>query len=628
MYLVKERSETLLESKSSSNYIEDIISFPLGNMDTSWMTKAQKKIFQVLQDPANREKTYLEIISLAGYKNDWSWYRALKDERYVNLLESIGVETRLKNKPYPPHSEVEFIKNPEQRQSYLENDLWDMRKLFEEYPRQPAASEFIVDFRKIQNQFIRNQVKRYFKNMLSNWKPATYKWALGKIMYFFKTMQELFPEVNSLLDLTREEHIEKIVFNMNCSNDAKKECLTLMRSMFKYISDNRWDKNSSIDNLIISHDIPRGNVTLPRPIEPHVKRQMDEYIEHTIVPLLEEDKVTPLIQPQYWDMIIVIRYTGRRYEDIVHLLADNSGEDCLRYDADGDPQLYIDHRIGKIPKDLIIPLAHLNDVTSYGNIVERAIKRQKQRVRNLPPAPDGYKYLFREIKFDNRGQGQGKKLIDKEGKDIVEVIPYIKFQKRILPNICKGIPLIDGDGAIYNITPHQFRHTAATEMIDAGIDIYAVKEFLGHSSVAMTEQYIKVYQGRLKKEFKEKLMKSEAADIKENLPEPQELYDNKWVKNKILAVFELGDGCCEHPYKIPSCPHMACKTCIKKKIYPRHLQAVKETIECETVHRDNAVKMGLYEKAEEFDKVVKFYTIALEKITKGEIFDAAKDFYK
>ena len=43
------------------------------------------------------------------------------------------------------------------------------------------------------------------------------------------------------------------------------------------------------------------------------------------------------------------------------------------------------------------------------------------------------------------------------------------------------------------------------------------------------------------------------------------MYDNKWVKNKIIGVFELGDGCCEHPYKMPSCLHMACKTCVLKK---------------------------------------------------------------
>jgi hypothetical protein len=73
---------------------------------------------------------------------------------------------------------------------------------------------------------------------------------------------------------------------------------------------------------------------------------------------------------------------------------------------------------------------------------------------------------------------------------------------------------------------------------------------------------------------------------------------------------------------------MSCKTCIKKKIYPRHLQAVKDTIESTTIHRDNAIRMGLHEKAEEFDKVLKFYEVALIKISRNEIFDASRDFYR
>lgn len=53
----------------------------------------------------------------------------------------------------------------------------------------------------------------------------------------------------------------------------------------------------------------------------------------------------------------------------------------------------------------------------------------------------------------------------------------------------------------------------------------------------MTEKYIKVYQQRLKKEFKDKLLKSDATAIKDNLPEQEETFgDNKWVKTK-LSLF-------------------------------------------------------------------------------------------
>ena len=74
--------------------------------------------------------------------------------------------------------------------------------------------------------------------------------------------------------------------------------------------------------------------------------------------------------------------------------------ECLQYDLDRDPQLYLDHRIAKIPKDLRIPIGHLKD-SKGRNIVERAILRQKKRVKDLSPTPDGYYYLFRELINDS-----------------------------------------------------------------------------------------------------------------------------------------------------------------------------------------------------------------------------------
>ncbi|MFU7515734.1 tyrosine-type recombinase/integrase [Clostridium sp. HCS.1] len=607
---------------------KEVISFPIGNIDISWMTKTQKKIFEVLKNEENRNKKYNEICELAGYKGTTAWYKAIKDERFSDLLESMGVNVRLKNEHYSPHNEVEYIKNPKEREEYLKNDVWDMRRIFEEYPRHIRPSRFIVNFNKIENKSIRNIIKRYFINMLNNWEPVTFVFYINIISPFFITMHELFPNINSFDKLNREIHIEPILKRTNWSNTYKREGLKAIRYMFDYMYYNKWDNAPPI-GLLNKYDVPKREETLPRPIPPNIKIQLDDYIENIIIPLLEDKQPTPIIEPQYWDLLIVIRNTGRRFEDICHLIAEHKdkSKECLQYDLDGDPMLYLDHRIAKIKNDLRIPLAHLKD-SKGNNMVEKAILRQMERIKELAPTPDGYKYLFREIKMDNRGSRKGKVVLDKNGVPVIDIINYDMFNTNVvLPSISKGIPLKNIDGSIYQISAHQFRHTVATEMIDAGVDIYAVKEFLGHETVAMTEKYIKVYQERLKKEFKEKLSKSDATDIKANLSEQEDLYDNKWVKNKIIGVFELGDGCCEHPYKMASCPHMACKTCVKKKIYPRHLQAVKDTIESETIHKDNALRMGLNEKAEEFDKIVKFYTVALEIINKGETFEASKHFY-
>ena len=44
---------------------------------------------------------------------------------------------------------------------------------------------------------------------------------------------------------------------------------------------------------------------------------------------------------------------------------------------------------------------------------------------------------------------------------------------------------------------HALRHTCATRLVNAGIDIYTVKEWLGHSSIQVTERYSHLSPDRL-----------------------------------------------------------------------------------------------------------------------------------
>jgi integrase/recombinase XerD len=49
------------------------------------------------------------------------------------------------------------------------------------------------------------------------------------------------------------------------------------------------------------------------------------------------------------------------------------------------------------------------------------------------------------------------------------------------------------------ITPHMLRHTAATLLIESGVDIRFVQRLLGHSSIATTEIYTHVSDEALRK---------------------------------------------------------------------------------------------------------------------------------
>jgi len=63
--------------------------------------------------------------------------------------------------------------------------------------------------------------------------------------------------------------------------------------------------------------------------------------------------------------------------------------------------------------------------------------------------------------------------------------------------------LLDRAGDTEGLSVHSLRHTFATHLVDAGADLMAVKELLGHESLSTTQIYTHTYRTRLKKVYDE-----------------------------------------------------------------------------------------------------------------------------
>lgn len=107
---------------------------------------------------------------------------------------------------------------------------------------------------------------------------------------------------------------------------------------------------------------------------------------------------------------------------------------------------------------------------------------------------------FGEIAYDSMklfiNEGRKEYLEDKNSEYLIVGKNELKLTTRRIEQIIDD--LIKRTSIKMNITPHMFRHTFATHMLDQGADLVAVQELLGHESLSSTEIYTHISNEHLR----------------------------------------------------------------------------------------------------------------------------------
>lgn len=61
--------------------------------------------------------------------------------------------------------------------------------------------------------------------------------------------------------------------------------------------------------------------------------------------------------------------------------------------------------------------------------------------------------------------------------------------------------LADKTGITKNISPHTFRHSFATHLLDGGASLHAIKQMLGHEDISTTEIYLHIDRSQLREQI-------------------------------------------------------------------------------------------------------------------------------
>jgi len=289
-----------------------------------------------------------------------------------------------------------------------------------------------------------------------------------------------------------------------------------LRAFLQAIRQHRWDERLPATAMFFPADYPKHGQRLPRALPEQVMAQLED-----------PASLSRWDNPSYRLITLILIRCGLRLGDARRLAWD-----CIARDAAGAPYLrYWNH---KMKREALVPI---------DEELEREITRQQHAVQQRWPG--GTPALFPQPTA-NPG-----------GRTPVSDGTYRSALHRWL----ERCDIRDEHDRPVKITPHQWRHTLGTRLINRDVPQHVVQKILDHDSPLMTAHYARLSDTTVRRHW-EQARKVNARGQSVTLDPGGPLADAAWASQRLSrATQALSNGYCGLP-AVRSCPHAnACLTC-------------------------------------------------------------------
>jgi integrase len=387
--------------------------------------------------------------------------------------------------------ETATLPSTAQIEAEFAKDCWDARSI-PGLRYAPHKGDYFINFTRVPEPF-RPFVKDLLKFKIASGRTAA---TLRRCVYclgtFFIFFSQRYPDTCTLQSLS-EMDIDAFIQSLKTwvSTRNLKDGLQHIQHHVLYLEEflqylerlqSSIRPNEPTARIIWKHHYPqRGSRHRPHMqfISQTVLQQLDTHMQH--------------LHPTYIPIVILLRASGWRISDILYLKLDT----CLEQDGD---KFWL---VGDIQKTQV--LGHKIPITKG---VAAVIRAQIAWVKeHYTPEENPKKWLF----------PASKRMIDSARFRRGEPL-HINSVQSVLNDFAAKYQIRDEKGELFHFRLHAFRHTKGMELVNSGMSLLMVQQWMAHASPEMTLIYAKILDETMRTQW-EKAVRNGIVQFNEGKPE-------------------------------------------------------------------------------------------------------------